>query len=623
MLKNKNIICISSIDWDFVWQGHQELMSLFAKADNCVFFIDNTGARMPRLKDIPRIKKRIFNWIKGVKGIRKEMDNLYIFSPILFPFPYSTVFKKINAAVLMSIIRAWMKVFNFNSPIIIVFLPTPLSLYMVNRIEYRDLLIYYCVDRFSSAPGVSKKIKKSEQRFFEQSDLVFAVTDTLRQDCLRFRDDVQTLYFGVDIDKFIKVRNEGRIPDEVSGLGKPIIGYIGGVHHWIDFELIDRIASLHPEYSIVMVGPIQTSNPFSKRKNIYLLGQKGHEEIPYYINAFSVCIIPYRLTPYTLVGRPTKLNEYLIMGKPVVSTNLPEVESFSHANGDIIEVADTHEGFIKAIERSLTQDSPAKARQRIEVAKRYSWTSIAERMSNIIENKIFSRRQEKKMRWKDILADFYAHAQKKLSKVILLAAGFYMLIFYTGFVWILAEPLKVRADLVKADAVVVFAGGVGESGKAGQGYEERVQYAVELYKQGYASNLIFSSGYIYAFKEPIVMKALAVSLGVPENAIILEDKATNTYKNVKFTKDILEKKGWSKALLVSSPYNMRRVSLVALKIAPKIKFVYSPIPQSRFYAHGIIGPHGEKLWKKISLDQIKGIIHEYLGIIYYWLKGYI
>ena len=46
-----------------------------------------------------------------------------------------------------------------------------------------------------------------------------------------------------------------------------------------------------------------------------------------------------------------------------------------------------------------------------------------------------------------------------------------------------------------------------------------LQQAVELYKKGYAQHLIFSSGYMYAFKEPLVMKALAVSLGVPEEAI--------------------------------------------------------------------------------------------------------
>ena len=31
MLRNVDIVCFSSIDWDFIWQGHQEIMSAFAE----------------------------------------------------------------------------------------------------------------------------------------------------------------------------------------------------------------------------------------------------------------------------------------------------------------------------------------------------------------------------------------------------------------------------------------------------------------------------------------------------------------------------------------------------------------------------------------------------------------
>ena len=120
----------------------------------------------------------------------------------------------------------------------------------------------------------------------------------------------------------------------------------------------------------------------------------------------------------------------------------------------------------------------------------------------------------------------------------------------------------------------MLAGGVGESGKAGQGYEERVKQAVKLFQAGYASRLIFSSGYVFAFEEAAVMKALTVSLGIPAEAILLEKQAGNTYENVKYVSEILDQHGWHTILLVSSPYHMRRVSLVFAKQAPDI-WVYS------------------------------------------------
>ena len=110
----------------------------------------------------------------------------------------------------------------------------------------------------------------------------------------------------------------------------------------------------------------------------------------------------------------------------------------------------------------------------------------------------------------------------------------------------------------QADAIVVFAGGVGESGRAGGGYQERVKEAVDLYRQGYAPHLVFSSGYVFAFHETEVMRSLAVSNGVPADAITLETRAANTYENVAYSNEIAGRHGWKRILLVSSPYHMRR-----------------------------------------------------------------
>ncbi len=109
------------------------------------------------------------------------------------------------------------------------------------------------------------------------------------------------------------------------------------------------------------------------------------------------------------------------------------------------------------------------------------------------------------------------------------------------------------------------------------------------------------------------MKAWAISKGVPAEAVLIENEAGNTYENVKFTNAILGRNGWRSILVVSSPYHMRRVSLVYGKIKDNLKVVYTPIPESRFYSHGT----------GASLEQIRAIIHEYLGILYYWWKGYI
>ncbi|MBM4134768.1 MAG: glycosyltransferase family 1 protein, partial [Nitrospira sp.] len=102
-----DIVCISTIDWDFVWQGHQEIMSTFARAGHRVLFIENTGVRRPTLKDLPRIRKRIANWRAGIYGIRRLMDNLYVYSPLVLPFPYSRVARFINRLIMVMTLRSW------------------------------------------------------------------------------------------------------------------------------------------------------------------------------------------------------------------------------------------------------------------------------------------------------------------------------------------------------------------------------------------------------------------------------------------------------------------------------------------------------------------------------------
>ena len=53
-----DVICISSIDWDFIWQGHQEIMSTLAAEGHRVLFLENTGVRGPALGDLPSSLER-------------------------------------------------------------------------------------------------------------------------------------------------------------------------------------------------------------------------------------------------------------------------------------------------------------------------------------------------------------------------------------------------------------------------------------------------------------------------------------------------------------------------------------------------------------------------------------
>lgn len=623
MIKNENIICISSIDWDFIWQGHQEIMSIFAAKGNRVLFIENTGIRPPSLKDIPRIKKRLAAWFKSTKGFRKAGENLYIYSPLILPFPYFRLARRINKFLMLKALKNWMEAMDFHDPIIWTFLPTGIALDIIDFVK-KKMLIYCCIADWAKLTTNPKGFKNAEARLAKQSDLIFVQGEDFKKNCLRYNPNVYEFLFGINPVIFEKFKEDlpKVVPEDMRGLSRPIIGYVGGIHRHVDLEAIHYMALKEPDWTIVMIGPAQTPiHQFNGIKNVRFIGKKDYSLLPSYIEQFDVGIVPYAINEYTRTVYPTKINEYHIMGKPVVSTALPEVVKFNKDN--LVFIGKNKEEFLEKVRSASKTNTKELIAARVCAAGENSWELKLEEMSGRMEAALRVKAVSSPVKWQKQFLEIYSRWRRKAIQVALSVVLLVGVIFYTPFMWYLAQPLKMNQSPYSSDAIVVFAGGVGESGRAGEGYEERVNYAVELYKKGIAKNIIFSSGAQSVFPEPYVMKALAVSLGVPEGAIILEDKAANTYENVKKTARILESRGWKTIILVSSPYHMRRASLVFRKTAPKIGVVYSPAQESRFYHHGGVDENGKRVWKQVNLKQIKAIIHEYAAICYYWIEGYI
>jgi uncharacterized SAM-binding protein YcdF (DUF218 family) len=87
----------------------------------------------------------------------------------------------------------------------------------------------------------------------------------------------------------------------------------------------------------------------------------------------------------------------------------------------------------------------------------------------------------------------------------------------------------------------------------------------ELYLNGYAPILIFSGGFgnlthVWKEAEADQMATIAIQMGVPENAILIENKSTNTGENILFTQQLLTNKNLNPQsfILVQKPYMERR-----------------------------------------------------------------
>lgn len=628
MLHNEDIICFSSIDWDFNWQGHQQIMSSLARAGNRVLFVENTGVRAPRLGDYNRIVSRLQNWRRGYKGIRQVEDNLFVFSPLLLPFPYSWTARRINSVLMLRVIRSWCRSVRFSRPVVWSFLPSRLTRDVIERLEPR-LLVYYCIDSFvDSSPGASR-IRGPEQEMIRSADLVFVTSEKLLEHCLAHNEKVSKFPFTVDYEPFARVRDNSAAPAprDLQGLSGPVIGYLGGIHRWVDQNLLAGLARRLPDCNLVLVGPEQEPAGLLKAEpNVYVLGGKPHAELPYYLKCFDAGLIPYLRTAYTDNVYPTKLNEYLSMGLPVISTPIRETEIFARENPGLIDLCPDAESMARAIRERLaakgSEREAATRRTRQELACQNAWPSRIEQMSVLIEDRLAVLRDSSGRGWRNNLTAMFFAARRRfvLGAATLMFICFMM--FFSPLVYWVGHPLSRQDKQERSDVILVLGGGVGETGRPGSSTFERAAAAVNLYQGGLAPRIVFSSGYQQNRSRDVEnMHRLALAESVPPADILLETESSNNFGNIKNCLEIMDSLDCHSALVVTGEINALRSRLVFQRLLKdntaggiSIDSIHlAPVKPSIFFDP----VNGDRI------AQWRAVMHEYLAIVWYWWNGWI
>lgn len=120
--------------------------------------------------------------------------------------------------------------------------------------------------------------------------------------------------------------------------------------------------------------------------------------------------------------------------------------------------------------------------------------------------------------------------------------------------------------LPMAQALVVLGGGIrpaahGEREPDLQQGADRVWHAARLYRAGKAPLVVLTGGSnaaVSATSEAQAMRVLLADLGVPDSAVLLEERSRNTRQNAAFTAELLRPRGVQHILLVTSALHMRR-----------------------------------------------------------------
>lgn len=356
-MKIDSIICLSDMNWDFMRQRPQQLMTALA-AHYPVLYVRNGQDLIKHL--IRRIKGEKHHYLEKID------TQLYALSPIRFlsvrryPFLHKIFREKMIANIVNDA-----KKLGFHNSALWIYSPSMSD--MIGCFGEK-IVIYDCVDDHAQfSPEHAEAVQCAEDIIIKKADKIIVTADELYKKLKSKHSDITIIRNGVEYKHFA-------IPDKKPSI-KKVLGFIGAVYNWVDVELIIKLAKKFSQHEISIVGPLHDAHAKELRRlsNITLHGLQKYECLPKFLHAFDICLIPFVISKLTLSVNPVKLYEYFASGKPVVSTPLPEVMKFS----PYVYTANTHEDFIRTVETALMEDNLEIRNERRKIAFNNSWEARA------------------------------------------------------------------------------------------------------------------------------------------------------------------------------------------------------------------------------------------------------
>jgi UDP-galactopyranose mutase len=340
-----DIICVSHLRWDFVFQRPQHLLTRAAR-ERRVFYLEE-----PRFTEGP-----------PALAVR-TVDGVVVVVPTL---PVGRTPDE-HVAMQISLVQSLVDEHAIDD--FVLWYYTPMALKFTGKLM-PSAVVYDCMDELSAFAGAPPELTELERQLFRRADVVFTGGHTLFEAKRAAHQNVHPFPSSVDVPHFARARFAKRIPDDQAAIARPRLGYFGVIDERIDYPLLRAIAAARPDWQIVLVGPTAKVNvaDLPAGPNLHYLGQKSYADLPDYIAGWDVALLPFARNDSTRYISPTKTPEYLAAGKPVVSTSITDVVS-PYGDLGLARIADSPDAFIAAVEQALseTAESAVQRRSRADV----------------------------------------------------------------------------------------------------------------------------------------------------------------------------------------------------------------------------------------------------------------
>lgn len=363
-----DLVCLSHLRWDFVFQRPQQLMSRCAR-ERRVFFIEEP----------------VFEGAQAEMRLRVSPQGVHIAVPFLPPGTDTQETEAQQQRLIAQMLR------DQSIDTYALWYYTPLALQWTPPLS-PVAIVYDCMDELSAFQGAPPALLECERELLARADLVFTGGQSLYEAKQPRHPHVYAFPSSVDAAHFAQARQGLPDPKDQSDIPHPRLGFFGVIDERLDIALLHDIAALRPNYHFVIIGPVVkiSEESLPHAPNIHYLGGRKYDELPAYLAHWDAALLLFARTEATRFISPTKTPEYLAAGKPVVSTSIRDVVR-PYGDRDLVRIADTPAEFAAACDAALSEDNTARQARADEFLSHLSWDKTWRQMDTLLQDAAASR----------------------------------------------------------------------------------------------------------------------------------------------------------------------------------------------------------------------------------------
>jgi hypothetical protein len=312
------LIYFSPVPWDSFTQRPHEFVSHFVKRTNGrVIWIEPYPTRMFNINDLFRLlnsESKLYrerpSWIEIIKPRMVPIE----------PLRWLNLINRLQINRAISIVKSTCEC--SKKGVLTIGKPSLLACEVLSKIKVEETL-YDAMDDFPSFySGISHRHMNKLEGLVSRSVKHLIVSSTnLEKKFLNRGLSPRLVLNACALGEIERIKNR---ENNLHG-NKNIIGYVGTVAEWFDWDFVVELARVATNYEIRIIGSLLSPPPKELPANISVRPAVKHELAIREMLNFEIAMIPFKCNSLTHFVDPIKYYEYSALGIPIISTDFGEM----------------------------------------------------------------------------------------------------------------------------------------------------------------------------------------------------------------------------------------------------------------------------------------------------------